>query len=65
MAVGRKAKAKSAVKHRDAKALQTKAGSSKNLQVKNDDAVIHQRKNTQKKNYQAKRRSNRDLKEKV
>ncbi len=65
MAVGRKAKAKSAVKHRDVKALQTKAGSSKNLQVKNDDASIHQRKNTQKKNYQAKRRSNRDLKEKV
>ena len=32
--------------------------------VKGNDATIHQRKNTQKKYYQAKRRSNRDLKEK-
>lgn len=64
MAIGRKVKGKSS-KKRDEKSQSLSSGrSAKNLSVKGDDATIHQRKNTQKKYYQAKRRSNRDLKEK-
>lgn len=65
MAIGRKVKSKSAMKKRDEKSQSLSSGrSAKNLSVKGNDATIHQRKNTQKKYYQAKRRSNRDLKEK-
>ena len=65
MAVGRKVKSKSAMKKRDEKSQSLSSGrSAKNLSVKGNDATIHQRKNTQKKYYQAKRRSNRDLKAK-
>lgn len=64
MAVGRRVKGKSS-KKRDEKSQSLSSGrSAKNLSVKGNDATIHQRKNTQKKYYQAKRRSNRDLKEK-
>ena len=64
MAIGRRVKNK-ASKKRDEKSQSLSSGrSAKNLSVKGDDATIHQRKNTQKKYYQAKRRSNRDLKEK-
>lgn len=63
MAIGRKVKSKSAMKKRDEKSQSLSSGrSAKNLSVKGNDATIHQRKNTQKKYYQAKRRSNRDLK---
>jgi len=65
MAIGRKVKSKSAMKKRDEKSQSLSSGrSAKNLSVKGNDATIHQRKNTQKKYYQAKRRSNRDLKAK-
>lgn len=64
MAIGRRVKNK-ASKKRDEKSQSLSSGrSAKNLSVKGNDATIHQRKNTQKKYYQAKRRSNRDLKEK-
>jgi len=64
MAIGRRVKGKSS-KKRDEKSQSLSSGrSAKNLSVKGNDATIHQRKNTQKKYYQAKRRSNRDLKEK-
>ena len=64
MAVGRRVKAKSA-KRRDAKSETLSSGrSAKNLSVKGNDLTIHQRKNTQMKYYEAKVRSNRDLKEK-
>lgn len=64
MAIGKKVRQKSS-KRRDAKSESLSSGrSAKNLSVKGNDATIHQRKNTQKKYYQAKRRSNRDLKEK-
>lgn len=64
MAIGRRVKQKS-FKRRDEKSQNLKSGhSAKNLSTKGNDATIHQRKNTQKKYYQAKRRSNRDLKEK-
>ena len=62
MAIGRRVKGKSS-KKRDEKSQSLSSGrSAKNLSVKGNDATIHQRKNTQKKYYQAKRRSNRDLK---
>lgn len=65
MAVGRKVRQKSA-KRRDEKSQTLSSGrSAKNLSVKGNDATIHQRKNTQRKYYEAKNRSNRDLKEKV
>lgn len=65
MAVGRRVKAKSA-KRRDEKSQTLSSGrSAKNLSTKGNDATIHQRKNTQRKYYEAKNRSNRDLKEKV
>lgn len=64
MAVGRRVKAKSA-KRRDVKSETLSSGrSAKNLSVKGNDLTIHQRKNTQMKYYEAKVRSNRDLKEK-
>lgn len=64
MAIGKKVRQKSS-KRRDAKSESLSSGrSAKNLSVKGNDATIHQRKNTQKKYYQAKRRSNRDLKAK-
>lgn len=65
MAVGKKVKSKS-WKRRDAKSETLSSGrSAKNLSVKGNDLSIHQRKNTQRKYYEAKVRSNRDLKEKV
>lgn len=65
MAVGRKVRSKSA-KRRDEKSQTISSGrSAKNLSTKGNDLTIHQRKNTQMKYYQAKVRSNRDLKEKV
>ena len=65
MAVGRRVKAKSS-KRRDEKSQTLSSGrSAKNLSTKGNDATIHQRKNTQRKYYEAKNRSNRDLKEKV
>lgn len=64
MAVGRRVKLKS-WKRRDEKSQTLSSGrSAKNLSVKGNDLTIHQRKNTQMKYYQAKTRSNRDLKEK-
>ena len=65
MAVGRKVRQKS-WKRRDVKSETLSSGrSAKNLSTKGNDATIHQRKNTQRKYYEAKNRSNRDLKEKV
>lgn len=65
MAVGRKVRQKSS-KKRDEKSQTLSSGrSAKNLSVKGNDSTIHQRKNTQRKYYEAKNRSNRDLKEKV
>lgn len=64
MAVGKRVKAKSA-KRRDEKSQTLSSGrSAKNLSAKGNDLTIHQRKNTQMKYYEAKVRSNRDLKEK-
>lgn len=64
MAVGKKVRQKS-WKRRDVKSETLSSGrSAKNLSAKGNDLTIHQRKNTQMKYYEAKVRSNRDLKEK-